>query len=194
MLPKLKLPPTPPADVGAADGFEILASEPAVELGFLRVDRVDVRVPDGSIVERIAVRHPGAVAVLPIDGDEIILIRQYRAPLAAALLEVPAGKLDVAGEPAATTAVRELEEEIGMRPGRLRTVGGFFTTPGFTDEHIELFVAEELEAVPYAPHGPEEEAAEIVRVPIGEIPALLTGGGVSDVKTMVALQWLLLNR
>lgn len=191
---KLKRPSTRPADVGAADGFEILASEPAVELGFLRVDRVDVRVPDGSVVERIAVRHPGAVAVLPIDGDDVILIRQYRAPLAAALLEVPAGKLDVVGEPAETTAVRELEEEIGMRPGRLRAVGGFFTTPGFTDEHIELFVAEELEAVPYAPHGPEEEAAEIVRVPIADVPALLSGGGVTDVKTVVALQWLLLNR
>ena len=180
--------------MGAADGFEVLASELAAEVGFLRIDRVDVRVPDGSVVERIAVRHPGAVAVLPIDGDDVMLIRQYRAPLADALLEVPAGKLDVVGEPPAATAARELEEEIGMRPGRLTAVGGFFTTPGFTDEHIELFVAEELEAVPYAPHGPEEEAAEIVRVPVANISELLSNGGVTDVKTLVALQWLLLNR
>jgi ADP-ribose pyrophosphatase len=180
--------------VGAADGFEILASEPAAEIGFLRVDRVDMRVPDGSVVERIAVRHPGAVAVLPVDGDDVILIRQYRAPLADALLEVPAGKLDVADEPPEITARRELEEEIGMRPGRIRSLGGFFTTPGFTDEHIELFVADELEAVPFAPHGPEEEAAEIVRVPIAAVAELLADGRVTDVKTLVALQWLLLNR
>ncbi len=180
--------------MAAADGFEILASEPAAEIGFLRVDRVDMRAPDGGVHERIAVRHPGAVAILPVDGDEVILIRQYRAPLAQAILEVPAGKLDIAGEPAAATAARELEEEIGMRPGRLRSIGGFFTTPGFTDEHIELFVAEDLEAVPFAPHGPEEEAAEILRVAIADLPDLLANGNITDVKTLVALQWLLLNR
>jgi ADP-ribose pyrophosphatase len=180
--------------VAAADGFEILASEPAAEVGFLRVDRVDMRVPDGSVVERIAVRHPGAVAVLAIDGDDVMLIRQYRAPLGSALLEVPAGKIDVDGEPPAETAARELQEEIGMRPGQLRSIGGFFTTPGFTDEHIELFVADDLEPVPFAPHGPEEEAAEIVRVPIADVSALLSDGGVTDMKTLVALQWLLLNR
>lgn len=184
----------PAADVAASDGFEVLGSEPVAEVGFLRVDRVDLRVPDGSTVERIAVRHPGAVAVLPIDGEDVILIRQYRAPLATALLEVPAGKLDVAGEPAATTAARELEEEIGMRPARLESIGAFFTTPGFTDEHIELFVASDLEPVPFAPHGPEEEAAEIVRVPVAEVRSLLADDAVTDVKTLVALQWLLLHR
>ena len=167
----------PAADVAASDGFEVLGSEPVAEVGFLRVDRVDLRVPDGSTVERIAVRHPGAVAVLP-----------------TALLEVPAGKLDVAGEPAATTAARELEEEIGMRPARLESIGAFFTTPGFTDEHIELFVASDLEPVPFAPHGPEEEAAEIVRVPVAEVRSLLADDAVTDVKTLVALQWLLLHR
>ena len=180
--------------MAAADGFEILASRPAAEVGFLRVDRIDMRTPDGANVERIAVRHPGAVAVLPIDGDDVILIRQYRAPLGDALLEVPAGKLDVEGEPPSVTASRELEEEIGMRPARLRSIGGFFTTPGFTDEHIELFVAEDLEPVPYAPHGPEEEAAEVVRLAIDDIADALARGAITDVKTLVALQWLLLNR
>jgi len=178
----------------ADDGFAIVDAREVARIGFLRIEALDLRAPDGTVVERIAVRHPGAVAVLPLDGDDVILIRQYRAPLAQALLEVPAGKLDVAGEPPALTAARELEEEIGMRPGRVESVASFFTTPGFTDEHIELFVATELEAVPHTPHGPEETAAEIVRLPVAEVAALLDGDGVTDVKTLVALQWLLLHR
>jgi ADP-ribose pyrophosphatase len=153
-----------------------------------------MRVPNGSVIERIAVRHPGAVAVLPIDGDELILIRQYRAPIGQALLEVPAGKLDVAGEPPQDSAVRELEEEVGMRPGRIESVFSFFTTPGFTNERIELFVASDLVAAPHTPHGAEEEAAEIVRVPLDGIADLLASGTVTDAKTLIALQWLLLHR
>jgi ADP-ribose pyrophosphatase len=179
--------------VAAADGFEIIGTRDVAHIGFLNVATLEMRGPDGSISERIAVRHPGAVAVLAIDGDDVILIRQYRAAVDRALLEVPAGKLDVAGEPAVDTAARELEEEIGMRPGRIESIVGFFTTPGFTNEHIELFLATDLVPVPHAPHGPEEEAAEIVRIPISEVRALLTGGAVADVKTLVALQWLLLR-
>ena len=175
------------------DGFEIVASREAARIGFLHVETLDMRSPDGRVSQRIAVRHPGAVAVLPIDGDEVIWIRQYRAAVDRTLLEVPAGKLDVAGEPSAETAVRELAEEVGMRPGRIESIMSFFTTPGFTNEHIELFVASDLEPVPHAPHGPEEEAAEIVRVPIGGVAKLLAAGEVNDVKTLVALQWLLLR-
>ncbi len=180
--------------MGAADGFEVLGASDSTRVGFLDVETLDVRAPDGSVVKRIAVRHPGAVAVLPIDGDEIILIRQYRAPLERALLEVPAGKLDVEGEPGASTAARELEEEIGMRPGRVESVLHFYTAPGFTNERIELFVATDLEPAPHTPHGPEEEAAEIVRYPVSAVQELLANGDVVDVKTVVALQWLLLNR
>jgi ADP-ribose pyrophosphatase len=175
-------------------GFSVLRRTEVARAGFLRIDAVTVAVPGGGEVERIAVRHPGAVAVLPIDDDAVILFRQYRAPLERYLLEVPAGKLDEADEPPALTAARELEEEIGMRAGKLEHVFGFWTTPGFTDEYIHLFAATDLEPVPSRPHGPEEQAAELVRVAIDDIPGLLAGQDVEDVKTLVALQWLLLRR
>jgi len=180
--------------VAAADGFEIVGSKAVIDVGFLTVETLEMRVPNGRVIERIAVRHPGAVAVLPIDGDDLILIRQFRAPIGQALLEVPAGKLDVAGEPPQDSAMRELEEEIGMRPGHIESVFRFFTTPGFTNEEIELFVATELVPGSHTPHGAEEEAAEIVRVPLEKVGNLLASGQVTDAKTLIALQWLQLHR
>lgn len=180
--------------MAAADGFEIIAERTVAAVGFLEIHSLDMQAPDGSVTERIAVRHPGAVGVVALDRDAVILIRQYRAAVGRALLEIPAGKLDVAGEPSAVTATRELEEEIGMRPGVIEPIFGFYTTPGFTNEHIELFVASDLTPVPPTPHGPEETAAEIVRVPLDELPQLLASGEVLDVKTLAGLQWLLLRR
>ena len=173
-------------------GFRVSGAKTVGEFGFLRVERLTIDTGKGS-VDRIAVRHPGAVAVLAISDGDVLLIRQYRAPIDDALLEIPAGKLDVEGEPRAEAAARELEEEVGYRPGTLEHVADFFTAPGFSDEHMGLFVATDLEAVPHAPHGPEEEAAEVVAVPIAEVRALLTSGAVEDAKTLIALQWLLLN-
>jgi ADP-ribose pyrophosphatase len=184
----------PPADPSSGGDFEIVGSEAVAEIGFLTVESVEMRGPDGSVSSRIAVRHPGAVAVLPLDGEDVVLIRQYRAPVDQLLLEIPAGKLDVADEPAEETAVRELEEEIGMRAGRMQHLFGFLTTPGFSDERIDLFLATDLTPVPHAPHGPEEEAAEIVRCPVSDVASLLADGRVTDVKTIIALQWLLLSR
>ena len=80
--------------------------------------------------------HPGAVVVVPVDADgNALLVRQYRVAAGRDLLEVPAGKRDVPGEPPEVTASRELEEEIGRRAGRLRLLCEFFNSPGFTDEH-----------------------------------------------------------
>jgi ADP-ribose pyrophosphatase len=174
-------------------GFRVARRTPVAEAGFLRIEAIDVTTPGGGEVRRYAVRHPGAVAVIPVDGDDIILIRQYRAPVETNLLEVPAGKLDVAGEPPAETAARELEEEIGMRAGHIEPVFGFWTGPGFTDEYMYLFVATDMEPVPTAPHGPEEEASELVRVPRRDLRRLLASGEIQDVKTLVALQWLALG-
>ena len=174
------------------EAFRIADARTVGEHGFLRLEEMTVETPTGSVT-RIAVRHPGAVAIVAIDDDNVLLIRQYRAPVDRRLLELPAGKLDVAGEPIAQTAARELEEEIGYRPGNLEHVADFFTAPGFTDEHMSLFLASDLERVPAAPHGPEEEAAEVVSVPIGEVPALLTSGAIEDAKTIIGLQWLLLR-
>lgn len=163
------------------------------QYGFLRLERLTVRTPTGTAT-RTAVRHPGAVAVIAVHHDEVLLIRQYRAPVDKLLLELPAGKLDVDGEPPDETAARELEEEIGYRPGRLERVGEFFTTPGFSDERMILYLATELEEGRITPHGPEEEHADVVTVAVAEVGDLLDSGGIEDGKTIVGLQWLLLHR
>ena len=93
--------------------------------------------PDGDTFERDVVHHPGAVSVVPVvdEGTAVLLVRQYRAAVDRDLLEIPAGKRDVAGEPPELTARRELEEEVGMRAGRLEQLAEFYNSPGFCDEH-----------------------------------------------------------
>ena len=174
------------------NGFRIRGSETVGQFGFLKLEDLTVETPTG-IVNRMAVRHPGAVAVVAVRGADVLLIRQYRAPIDGLLLEIPAGKLDIDGEPAVVAAARELEEEIGYRPGVIDHVADFYTAPGFTDEYMSLYFATDLTEVPHAPVGAEEKAAEIVAVPIAKISALLLSGTVRDAKTFIGLQWLLLQ-
>lgn len=174
--------------------FEIVAAPVLLESSFLRVERLHVRAPDGSTVQREAVRHPGAVAVVVVVDDEVVLIRQYRAPVDAYVLELPAGKLDVAGEDLIPAAIRELEEEVGYRPGKLETLASFWVGPGITDEWTTVFLATECEKVAASPHGPEEEYAEIVRIPVNQLAAMLADDVFADAKTIVGLQAFLLRR
>ena len=172
--------------------FRVAGAQTVGEYGFLRIEELELATPQGPR-RRIAVRHPGAAAVVGVVQGSVVLIRQYRAPVDSDLLEIPAGKLDVDGEPPEVTAGRELEEEAGYRAGRLEHIADFYTAPGFTDEYMRLYHATELTPVTAAPHGPEEEAAEVVELPIGEISGLLASGGVRDAKTLIGLQWLLLH-
>jgi ADP-ribose pyrophosphatase len=172
--------------------FRISGARTVADYGFLSVEELDVTGPAG-VFTRIAVRHPGAVAVVALADKGVVLIRQFRAPIDQAVLEIPAGKLDVDGESTTLAVARELEEEAGYRPGRVEHVADFFTAPGFTDERLSLFLATDLESVTSAPHGPEEESAEVVCVAVDEIPALLASGAVQDAKTIIGLQWLLLR-
>ena len=175
--------------MGAGGAFRILGTRTVGEYGFLRVEELDVDTPAGR-VSRIAVRHPGAVTIVPVHEESVLLIRQYRAAVDRHLLELPAGKLDVAGEAPEDTASRELAEEMGYRAQRLEHVMDFFTGPGFTDEHMRLYAAYDLAPVSAAPTGPEEEAAEIVTVRLQDLASLLGSGEVADAKTLVGLQWL----
>ncbi len=149
----------------------------------LRLERV--RLPNGSVLELEIVHHPGAVAVVPVDEEgRVLLVRQYRHAAGGWLLEVPAGKLDPGERPEAC-AVREVEEETGFRPGRLVPMGFIFTTPGFTDEKIWLFLAFDLET------GTQEleadEALTVERVPLDEAIDLAARGGMEDAKSICAL-------
>jgi 8-oxo-dGDP phosphatase len=131
----------------------------------VRVRRDMVRMPDGSLAAREIVEHPGAVAVLALDDDDrVLLIRQYRHPVGRLLWEIPAGLRDVRGEPLLATAQRELTEEAGYRAADWRVLVDFFTSPGFSNERLRIFLARQLTEIPAAERVfvPEHEEAHLV--------------------------------
>lgn len=144
--------------------------------------------PEGSTFERDVVHHPGAVSIVPLlDDGRVVLVRQYRAALDAQLLEIPAGKRDVADEPPEVTAARELEEEVGLRAGRLELLAEFHNSPGFSDEHSFTFLATGLTEVAHDRQGPEEQHLTIERVSIDDVPDLIADGRLTDAKTIIGL-------
>jgi len=121
-----------------------------------------------------------------IDGD-VILIEQHRPAVERALLEIPAGKLDIPGEPRPDTAIRELEEEIGYTPGRLEHLTDLLTTPGFSDECITIYLGTDLTPVPARPVGVGEDHATIIRIPLDRAVAMVSDGTIQDAKTIAGL-------
>lgn len=140
--------------------------------------------PDGERFDRDVVRHPGAVAVVPVDGSDVLLVQQYRAALDADLIEIPAGKRDVAGEPPIETARRELEEEVGMRAGNIEPLINVHHSPGFCDEYGHIFLATDLEPVPQRREGPEEQVMTIHRTPLAEAVDMCLDGRITDAKSI----------
>jgi ADP-ribose pyrophosphatase len=129
----------------------------------VRADKV--RMPGSNVAEREVVLHPGAVAVLALDGaGQVLLIRQYRHPVSRLLWEIPAGLRDVAGEPPWHTARRELLEEAGYRARDWRVLADYYSSPGFTTERLRIFLARELEFVPPGERDfvPQDEESQLV--------------------------------
>ena len=144
-----------------------------------------VRLPTGATVELEIVAHPGAAAAVALDGDgDVLLVRQYRHATGGWLLEVPAGKLD-GGEDPEDCASREVEEEVGQRPGRLTPLGWIWTTPGFTDEKIWLYLATEL--IPSRQSLQADEALSVEKVPFAQAVAMAIDGTIVDAKSVCAL-------
>ena len=151
----------------------------------LTVEREEVTLPNGRVVTLDMVRHPGAAAVAPFPSEnEVVLIHQHRHAADGRIYEVPAGKLDP-GELPATCAARELEEEAGLRAGRLVDLGWIWTTPGFTDEKIHLFAAFDLTPVPTRLEADEHLVP--LRVPFDEALELVWRGELRDAKSSLAL-------
>lgn len=150
------------------------------------------RHADGKEVVREKVWHPGAVGILAVDDEHVWLTRQPRevAGLSASL-EVPAGKLDVPGEPPLAAAQRELAEEIGMQAARWRELKVFYTSPGFSDERVWWYLALELAPAPDA-RAEEDERIEIVGWPLTRIDDAFAE--CEDSKSLIALLWLALAR
>ena len=139
---------------------------------------------DGSRATRQVVVHPGAVCVIPHDGRVLYMVEQPREAVEEpALLELPAGKLDVEGETPLECAQRELVEEIGKSAGDWRELKTFYTSPGFANERVRLFLATELYDVPNQPS--EEERIEIVEFPLAEIDRAIDR--CEDAKSLIGL-------
>lgn len=157
----------------------------------ISVDLDEVRFPDGSTGTLEMIRHPGASAVVPLLGDpgddpEVLLIRQYRYAADQFLYEIPAGRLDP-GETPADCARRELQEETGFTAERVEHVFTMYTTPGFTDEKIHLFVATGL--VAGQAHREADEFMELVPTRLSRALSMVEQGEIQDAKTALALMY-----
>lgn len=177
--------------------FEYLGQETTWEGTIVRVGSERFRHADGQEVTREKVWHPGAVGVLALDATHVWLTRQPRETVrATASLEIPAGKLDVPGEQPLAAAKRELAEEIGKQAGAWEEIKVFYTSPGFSDERVWLYLARELSAAPVADpdaSGPEEnERIEIVAWPLERIDDAIAQ--CDDSKSLIALLWLARGR
>jgi ADP-ribose pyrophosphatase len=168
--------------------FERLEAEVIWEGKIVKVGTERFRHADGAEVTREKVWHPGAVGILAVDDQHIWLTRQPREAVgAAASLEIPAGKLDVPGESALETAKRELAEEIGKRAERWEEIASFYTSPGFSDERVWLYLATDL--VDASGQDPEEnERIEIVPWLRDRLDQAIAQ--CEDSKSLIALLWL----
>ena len=145
---------------------------------------------DGRTGEREVVEHNGAVAALVVDGDgQLLLVDQWRHAVGARVLEIAAGKYDVGGEAVEDALRRELAEELRVEGGTLTFLASFYTTPGCSDEVLDLYLAEGMRQLGGAAAELqwEEAGLEVVRVPYEEALALATGAATGDAKTLVAL-------
>jgi 8-oxo-dGDP phosphatase len=168
--------------------FRVVERATLCEAGFLTVERLRVAGPGGEEFDRHVVVHPGAVVVVPVDADgNALLVRQYRVAAGRALLEAPAGKRDVPGEPTETTAARELEEEVGRRAGRFRLLCEFYNSPGFTDEYTSVYLATELEECERGAVSAEEAAMTIESVALSRVDDLIASGELVDGKSIIGL-------
>ncbi len=152
----------------------------------LHIDHINNRLPNGKLAAREVARHVGASAVVPLDSEgNVWLVKQFRAPIDRVLLEVPAGKLDYKGEDRLEAAKRELQEETGLTAGEWTHLSDIVTTPGFSDECISLYLARNLSAG--ESHPDDDEFLNVVKVPLGELSAMIARGEVTDAKTICAV-------
>jgi ADP-ribose pyrophosphatase len=144
--------------------------------------------PDGSAFERDIVRHPGAVAIVPVTSDgEVVLLHQYRGAVDRFILEIPAGTRDVDGESTEATAARELAEEAGYAADRLTLLAVILNSPGFCDEATWIYLATGLHAVPPARDGFEERYLTVREVPLDDFDAMVDDGSIVDAQTILGV-------
>lgn len=168
----------------SGDEPTVVQSQPLFRGKVITLHRDTVRLPDGSLVEREIVDHVGAVAVAAVDDeDRIVLVNQYRAAVGARLDELPAGLLDVDGEPPLESARRELAEEASLRAAQWDVLLDLHTSPGFSDELVRVYLARGLSEAP-APEGFVLEGEEIdmtvTRVPLDDAVGHVLAGQITN--------------
>ena len=162
-----------------------ISSEAIFDGVLLHVKRDTVKLPNGKEATREWIKHPGASSGIPLPDGRIILVRQYRYPIDAVTLEVPAGKLDAPDEDPLVCAERELSEETGYTAEHITKLTTIATTVGFSNEKIHLYAAEGL--TPGKQHTDEDEFINVVKVPLEEAVAMATDGRIVDAKSVISI-------
>ena len=148
--------------------------------------RLDTYETDNKTKVYEIVHHPGAVVLIPINSKgHILLVRQWRYAARQYILELPAGTLDIAGEEPLSCAQRELREETGFRAEKLTSLKGFYTTPGFCDEYLHLFLAEDLILDPLPQD--DDEDIELITMDLGSALRAIEKGEILDAKSIVGI-------
>ncbi len=174
-----------------SEQWEVVGSERHHDGGFISLREDTVRTPGGDEFERVVVEHKGAVGVVALDADDrVLMLRQYRHAAASRLLELPAGILDVDGEPALDAAARELTEETDVVAESWSPLVQMWSSPGMTDEHWQVFVARDLRpaapgSVPEREH--EEAYMEVVWVPLAEAVRAVLERRITDSMALVGV-------
>ncbi len=170
-----------------------ISSEPIYEGSFIRISRDQIRLSNGKESQRMVIRHPGAACVLAVtDNDEVVLVRQWRYAADQAVLELPAGKLDIEGEDPAECALRELAEETNYTADSVKLLHTFYTAIGFCDEKMYLYQADGVR-IGSTLSNDEDEITETVLLSREEVKAALKHDEIKDAKTLVGLQYWLMN-
>lgn len=163
-----------------------LTDETVFRGALIDVSHMQVRLPDGREALREIVHHKGAAAVVPVDADgNVYMVRQHRVVVDMMTLEIPAGKLDYVGEDTLVCAHRELEEETGLRAGKMELLTHVVTTPGFCTEKIGLYLATQL--TQHEDHPDEDEFLGVEKLPLSEAVARVMSGEFRDAKTALGL-------
>ena len=166
--------------------FERLEAHTVFEGAIVDVIEGEFRHEDGEVVTRQWVAHPGSVAVVAHDGERLWLVRQPREAIGAPdLLEIPAGKLDEEGEEPIETAKRELAEEIGKAAEHWEPLKSYWSSAGFTDEQVHLFLATGISDADEEPEVEHNERIDVETRPLAELDAVLAE--TQDSKTLIAL-------
>ncbi|MBQ8536133.1 MAG: NUDIX hydrolase [Clostridia bacterium] len=164
----------------------LLTKETLYQGAILDVEKWQAQLPNGAIAVREIVRHKGAAAVVALDAqNNVLLVRQWRCPLNRLTLEIPAGKLDHAGEDPLQCAMRELKEETGYTAQSWKLLTPMVSTPGFCDERIHLYLAQDLAQGEARPD--EDEFLAIARLPLKEAVDKAMGGVLQDAKTALGI-------